>query len=819
MRAMPGGIGDSSTLAFERGQRELLEHIARGSTLPSVLDQIVRLIERQAEEMVCSILLLDREHGVLRHGAAPNLPPQFVRSIDGCAIGPHAGSCGAAAHTGQRVVIEDIAAHADWADYRQFALPFGLRACWSSPIFAATGDVVGTFAMYYRQPRGPSEREITWVERATHLASIAITRHQNMQALRESEVRMRQRSDELRVIFENAAIGMALIDAQGHPLRVNAALQHMLGYTEQEIRGMTFAQFTHPEDAHLDADLYEELLSGARSSYHVEKRYVTRSGAPIWGRLTASYVRNTDGTPLFGIGVLEDITEHKRALEQIKEQAALIDRAKDAILVRDLDGTIRFWNQGAERLYGWSSAEAVGRNSRELINTDPGAFDRANARVRQSGEWTGELSQLDKTGKRIAIEASWTLLRDAGGNPKSVLAINTDLTEQKRLEAQVARAQRIESLGTLAGGIAHDFNNILAAVSANVLLALDDLAADHPAREALLEIGKASTRATELVRQILTFSHHQQPQRKPIRLETVVGEALDLLRATIPSDITLDVRIDPNVPQIFADPTQIHQVVMNLCANALHAMEHSGGVLGVHSEGAHVTAPLATGTSELQSGEYARLTISDTGAGMDEVTLERIFDPFFTTKAPGRGTGLGLAVVHGVVKGHGGGMFVRSAPGRGTAFSVYLPATHVSTSSDAPPARERPAHGAGRHIFVVDDEQAIVRVLTQLLQRIGYESSGEVDPVRALAAFKADPQRFDAVILDLSMPRLSGPDLARELLRVRPDLPIVMTSGRIGPEDERSLRALGVREVLMKPSSLGELSAALERHLQKPSAT
>jgi PAS domain S-box-containing protein len=630
------------------------------------------------------------------------------------------------------------------------------------------------------------------------------------------EARNREQAEQLRATFENAAIGMLLVDDAGRPVRINAAMQAMLGYTEEEIRARTITELTHPDDRPRDIELRRSLFAGERSAYRIEKRYIAKNGAIVWGRLTASFVRDAAGAPQFGIGVIEDITEHKRALERMQEQAALIDHAKDAILVRDLDGAIRFWNRGAERIYGWTSAEALGRKASELLGTDADLFARANARVQQAGEWTGELVQRGKTGKRLAIEASWTLLRDQNGKPKSVLAINTDVSEQRQLEAQVARALRIESLGTLAGGIAHDFNNILAAVSANVLLALDDLAPDHPAREALVEIGKAGARAAELVRQILTFSDRQQPKRKPVRLELVVSEALDLLRATVPSDIALDVRIDPDVPKIFADPTQVHQVVMNLCANALHAMADDGGVLGVRIERTRLDAPLSTGTNEIASGEYARLIVSDTGGGMDDVTLERIFDPFFTTKAPGEGTGLGLAVVHGVVRSHGGGMLVRSVLGRGTAFSVYLPASDdPATRSDAPPAREQPEHGAGRRVFVVDDEQAIVRVVTQLLQRIGYEASGEANPLRALDTFKADPQRFDAVVLDLSMPHLSGPDLARELLRIRPELPIVMTSGRIGPEDVQSLRALGVREILMKPSSIDELSAALERHLQK----
>jgi PAS domain S-box-containing protein len=688
-----------TTLAFERGQREVLEHIATGMTLPVLLEDIVRLIERQAEQMLCSILLVDRERATVRHGAAPNLPKEFVAAIDGSHIGPRAGSCGTAAYFGRRVIVEDIATHDYWTDYRQFALPFGLRACWSSPIFSSGGEVLGTFAMYYRDARAPTEAELGWVERATAIAAIAIMRDRAEQALRESEQR-------------------------------------------------------------------------ARTS-----------------------------------------------LEQVREQAALIDHAKDAILVRDVDGTIRFWSRGAERIYGWSSAEAMGRRAAELTRADPELFARANQRACETGAWTGELTQRTKAGERVMVEASWTLLRDAAGAPHAVLAINTDVTEQRRLEAQVLRAQRMEGLGTLAGGIAHDFNNILAAVSANVSLGLQDLAPNHPAREAMVEIGKASARAAELVRRILTFTHQEAPKRRPIALAPIVDEVAKLLRATLTIGIELRVRIDPSAPQVFADPTQIHQVVMNLCTNALQAMSSRGGVLEVTVERAIVSRPLATATADLAAGVYARMIVSDTGTGMDEATLEHIFDPFFTTKKPGNGTGLGLALVHGVMKNHAGGLVVRSAPGRGTAFQLYLQPAEapVRETSDAAPPRLEPERGGGQVILVVDDEAAIVRVTTQLLERVGYRASGEVDPVRALQTFKADPRRFDAAVLDLSMPSLSGPDLARELLRIRPELPIVMTSGRIAPEDAGALYAIGVREVLMKPSSIHDLSAALERHLGRRS--
>jgi PAS domain S-box-containing protein len=547
--------------AFELEQRELLEHIAGGAKASEVLDRIVRLVERQAQGMLCSILRVDAERGVVVHGAAPSLPLEFIRSIDGSKIGEGAGSCGTAAYRKERVVVEDIATHPYWDAYRGFALPFGLKACWSSPILSANGAVLGTFAMYYREVRAPRAEEEVWVERATHLAAIAMVREQ----------------DEL----------------------------------EQK-----------------------RLTDAVRESEHLRRM----------------------------------------AHDSIRSQAALLDRATDAILVRSIEGVVSYWNQGAERLYGYSSAEVIGRNAADFMYREPPDMLAASAELTLRGEWKGELRQRTRDGRDIVVQARWTLLRDSDFAPGSVLVINTDITEKRSLEAQVLRAHRLESLGRLAGGIAHDFNNILTAIKGNVCLALGDLEPEHPAREALSGIELAGVRAADLVRQILTFSRHEEPKRRLVSLEPLVLEALSLVRVTLPVSIEVDVSFAPDLPRISGDPSQVHQVVVNLGTNAAQAMSARGGTLRVHGERVVLGTQLVSGATELPPGEYAKLTISDTGHGMDAATLERIFDPFFTTKEPGQGTGLGLSVAHGILKSHGGGIVVSSAPCEGASFSLYFPA-------------------------------------------------------------------------------------------------------------------------------------------------
>jgi len=672
------------TQAFESGQREVLERIASGAPLTELLDRVIELVERQAEGMLCSIVLVDSDRGVMRHGAARSLPPELVRGIDGLSIGPHQGSCGTAAYRRERVVVEDIATHEDWANYRHLALPFGLRACWSTPIFSSTKALLGTFAMYYREPRGPRDAERHWVERATHLAAIAIERDQAEEAIRFSEVRFRQ-------IVDTAYEGVWVVDTQARTQFVNDRLCELFGYPRAEMIGRLAFDFVDDADR-ARAERNFHLRPGIRELF--EYQFRRKDGGRMWGTLAASP------------------------------------------------------------------------------------------------------------------------LRDRAGRVVSLLGMVTDITEKRRLERQVIRAQRLESLGTLAGGIAHDFNNILSAVIANVSIALSDLEPHHPARESLLEIEKASERATDLVKQILTFSRQEKPKRQFVRPADIVVEAMKLLKATTPAAIRIQTRFDPGTPQIFADPSQLHQVIVNLATNATHAMAEGRGTLTIEVEASSLSAPLVEGPSALPAGHYATLAVTDTGTGMDAATLERIFDPFFTTKELGEGTGLGLAVVHGILKAHDGGVTVRSELGVGTTFRVFLPAAKV-LAEGARPAAAAEVRGRGGRVLCVDDEEAIVTATTRALGRLGYEVTGAVDPLQALESFQSDPSRYDAVVVDNSMPGISGLELARAILRLRPRMPVVMTSGSLPPEDASELKDAGVAEVVPKPSSPQDLAAALRRALER----
>jgi PAS domain S-box-containing protein len=521
-------------------------------------------------------------------------------------------------------------------------------------------------------------------------------------------------------------------------------------------------------------------------------------------------------TPLFDaagvctnlVGTVHDITERKQAEARIAEQAALLDRAKDAIILRGLDDVVRLWNAGAAHLYGWTREEAIGRSIVDLLYRDTRDYAEARGKVTEHGEWSGEIKQWTKNGRELVAEASWTLMRDAQGRPEAVLAINSDVTEKKRLQAEVALAQRMDSLGTLAGGIAHDFNNLLSAIIGHLGLAVRELPPEHRTRQRLETVRAAADRATDLVRQILTFSRRQEPRRVPIRLQPVVEEALKLLRSTLPAMIDIRTHFAPEDCDVLADPSQIHQVVMNLGTNASHAMG-SHGLLEMRLAQVTLVEKLIGIAGEAPPGRYMRLTVTDNGCGMDESTIIRIFDPFFTTKEAGRGTGLGLTVVHGIVKDHGGVINVTSRPDEGSTFEIHLPeaAPAVRAAEQALPLNA--LRGRGEHVFVVDDEASVVAFVSETLASLGYRVSGFTDPASALNVFAVDPGSADALVSDYAMPGMTGTELTRAFHHLRPTLPVFMTSGYLRPEEAEEARRVGVHAVLQKPDFVEELARLL----------
>jgi PAS domain S-box-containing protein len=437
------------------------------------------------------------------------------------------------------------------------------------------------------------------------------------------------------------------------------------------------------------------------------------------------------------------------------------------------------------------------------------------AAVRDKTKYEVQYRLVRPDGKVVWISARGRLEMDDRGNPRRMTGVCVDVTSQKMLQESLFQSQKMQALGTLAGGIAHDFNNIILAIGGNASLAIEDLAPDHPAMKSLQEISKASARASSLVRRILAFSRRQSANRKVLNLQPVVQEALGLLRSTLPARIEIRANFADGLPPISADSTQIHQVIMNLGTNAARAIGDANGTLEVNAVLVKIDAEDPTPRHRLKEGHYLRVSMSDTGCGMDKVTQERVFDPFFTTQMPGQGTGLGLSVVDGIMKDHEGSISLYSEPGKGTIFHLYFPAVVNADRVSLDAKESPPMPGNNERILYVDDEEALIRLASRALKKLGYDVTAFAHPAEALQAFRERPDKFDAVVTDISMQGMSGMELAQQLRMARPSVPIILTSGYIRKEDQEAASLLGINELVLKPDTIDELVRALQRSLSK----
>jgi len=550
---------------------------------------------------------------------------------------------------------------------------------------------------------------------------------------------------------------------------------------------------THPNEISRDE---LELING---------KFFDRYSAPVRGK---------DGKDYGRIWSFRDITERKRAEAQIAEQAAFLDKAQDAILVRDLEGKVLFWNKGAERMYGWTSQEVLGRDKAELLHTDRVKFEKVNGLAISQGEWHGELQHFTKDGREITIEGRWTLIRDNAGNPKSVLEINTDITESKKIEAQFMRAQRMESIGTLAGGIAHDLNNILAPImmSIDILKTLSD----NPQETKILEtIEVSAKRGADIVRQVLSFAHGLEGERIEVQPKHLLKDLENIIKDTFPKDIRLQFHIPNDTWTILGDPTQVHQILLNLCVNARDAMPN-GGTLTIGVENCVLDEQYAAMNLQAKPGRYVNISVTDSGVGISPDLIEKIFEPFFTTKEHNKGTGLGLSTVMAIVKSHDGVINVYSEPGKGTTFKVYLPAMEVSTEAGKnQPEEVSLPRGNGETVLVIDDEVSILTITSQTLQAFGYRVLTATDGAEAVAVYAEHRNKIGVVLTDMMMPVMDGSAVIRVLMRINPAIKIVATSGLNSNVGVTKVFGAGVKHFLSKPYTAGSLLKAIRKILDE----
>ncbi len=630
------------------------------------------------------------------------------------------------------------------------------------------------------------------VRQAMAQARLRIERERAKTEIRESEERFRQFGDNI-----NKVLWMTEV-ASEKLIYVSRAFEMIWGRPTSELLESKDAWMAtiHPEDRPMVETTKRQKPDGGTDIVY---RIVRPDGGVRYIQDRTFSVRNSAGEVYRVAGVAEDITERRLVEERLRHQAAMLEMAKDAIIVRDFHTEqITFWNKGAERMYGWTAEEALEHKIGELLCVDPSLPGRITQELSEKEEWNGETRHITKTGKKLVVNARATLIRDASGAPQGVLSINADVTEQRKLEAQFLRAQRMESIGTLASGVAHDLNNILAPIMMSVPLLRGPLSAES--REGIIStIEMSAERGAQIVKQVLAFGRGLEGERKPMSVRASISELAKIMRETFPKDIRVETSTAADLWLVFGDPTQIHQVLLNLCVNARDAMP-SGGRLRLKVRNLEVDAHYAAIVSELKPGRYVLVEVQDDGTGIPPEIVDRIFDPFFTTKGVGKGTGLGLSTVLGIVKSHGGAVQVNTEPGKGTTFSVYLPAApEEAVEGGGASALELLPHGNGEVILVVDDEATIRGAAKTVLNAHGYQVLTASDGTEALAIFAAQAGRIAAVITDLMMPFMDGIALIRALRKMQPNVPIAASTGLGDKPQLAELRSLGVAPLLNKP--------------------
>ncbi len=581
----------------------------------------------------------------------------------------------------------------------------------------------------------------------------------------------------------------------------------LFGYTQEDYdKGLNALDMMVPEERgkalkNMQAILNGEVFGG------VEYTVVRKDGHrfPVVVH-SARFLQ--DNKPAGLRGLIIDLSQVKKMETALKRRAMAIDQSTETIVITDAEGLITYVNPAFEKITGYSREEVMGENPRVLRSgKQDDIFYRDLWKTISGGKtWSGRFVNIRKDGSEFTEEATISPVFSDKDEIVSYVAVKRDITDKLQLEAQLQQAQKMEAIGSLAGGIAHDFNNILSPIFGYTEMLLLEAPEGSQLRQGLTRILAGARTARNLVAQILAFSRQSDHEKKPLKMQSVIEEDLKLVRSLLPVTIKISRHISKNCGLVMADPTQMSQVLMNLCTNAFHSMEETKGTLTVTLKKIELEAHDLM-SPEMVPGAYVCLTVADTGSGIASHILPRIFDPYFTTKDKDKGTGLGLAIIHGIVKGHNGYITVSSEPGKGAEFRVYLPA--IEALSEAEHTSAQAVSGGDERILLVEDKKDVLDIEQQLLEYLGYQVTARSSSQDALELFKVRPDTFDLVLTDLTMPNMSGDELAGELIKIRPEIPIVLCSGFSEVLSESRAAALGIRGMMMKPVTMNDLSRVI----------
>jgi PAS domain S-box-containing protein len=640
----------------------------------------------------------------------------------------------------------------------------------------------------------------------------AVGLHVDITERKQADEALRKSEKKYRTLLETTSEGGWLINSELKTIEVNESLCKMLGYSQDEMIGKTPFDFVDDENRKIFMEQTSKISTTSHRSYGITLK--KKDGQDLHTYFNATTIRDESGEVQGSFAFVTDITEIKQAQEELNRLVIAIEQAAESIFITDRDGTIQYVNPAFERLTGYSRKDAIGQNPQILKSGkhDVLFYKQIWDTLTRGDAWHGNIINKKKDGSFYEANATISPVFDKSGKITNFVSIKRDITHETELEKRLIQAQKMEAIGTLAGGIAHDFNNILTSVIGYTELALDHVKKGTSQHENLKEVLKGGIRATDLVKQILTFSRQVDQEQKPIQVKPIVKEVLKLLRASIPSTVEIKQNVQSNA-LLTGDSTQIHQVLMNLCTNAAHAMADKGGVLTVNLTDIELDSEFVSDHLDLKPGPYINLSVNDTGQGMPHVILEKIFEPFFTTKEKGEGTGMGLSVVHGIVKSHGGGIYADSELGKGSTFQVFLPI--IKKHLEPEDIREKPYPTGTERILFIDDEPVIVNIGKQTLESLGYDVVTRTSSIEALEYFKAQPDKVDLVITDMTMPKMTGEALAIELMRIKSDIPVILCTGFSAKIDEEKAMHLNIQAFVSKPILKRELSEIIRKVLDK----